>query len=904
MPFSSILCQPLPPANAQIQRFDARFFTLDFPITSIATIIANTPDVLEINCEFRSNRDLVGLLWNSKDKYGHPALQYLEDRNYSGMMLAFVGNPVDPYNFNVTIETTAGVGVYRLYPYSLAGDVVAPAVVSPETNGAGPGTTYSAAALFPNGVSVPVGHHVFVLNFNDLRTGYTFDKAPIAPTAIRQLFFSIVPTSYGLGDGAKVANAGVLKGRGTPGEVTVAAVENLTAWRLQNVSPNLRLSRGDKLLMSIGVPTNPQVGRKGSVSYTMEAQSLEIVVDTWTGDGTTERLIKMPGDGLKDVAFLGGRIISTQLAKDTALGSVVVNLRLSSITATGARAMVPRRFYPQPVHQMGMTTGFDDTYNITPWRQLDNVYNLGYRGFYTIYMGMSHYFKAFSTGGSTSFSNKVVKDAVETLNYPTQLWCTAFFSMGHAMGYEFIWSTSYEILNSYMPPEWAQRDYLDRIGLSGWVPPSAFIIPVHPETTDYLARTIKQGMAILAATGAVNLRFQIGEPWWWDGSYSNGAPCIYDSFTRAAYTAATGLPVPTPYVHDYRIVDLEFHRPYLEWLGVELGNSTDSIRNSVKAAYPASLGTLLFFTPQIMNPTAEILTIINFPKVNWVYPNYDFVQIEDYDWIIDGKLDLLHKTIEAAVDILGYPIGVVHYFVGFVNEARQTWVWPNINIATRDAKLAGLLHIAVWAYTQVIRDGILYNDALISTTPAVYPPMAPRRQLPAQITAQFVRPVFFCQIGDDVRMNSSDRNIVYAGETWYATGRFGKLTPLTEGLTTPDSGWQMSLEGIPLHLLAGVVESLRTDRVRLSIGLLDSANALYAEPRLVGGGRIFSNAVEVQQHTATVNISVRSGLAAWHKTNSARYTDEGQQLLHPADRGMKFISQLPYMKLKWGDQNA
>ena len=905
MAFSSALCGVLPAANATLRRFDARYFTLDFPITSIATIVADTPDFFQVNCEFRSNRDLVGILWNSKDKYGHPLLQYLEDRNYTGTVLAFCANPVDPYNFTVTIEADNGATVYRMYPYKVSGAMIVPDAVNPSVNGPGPGINYSAATIFPAGVTVPAGHQIYILDFDDLRAGFNYEKPKINPGVVRQLFFSVVPAQYGLSNTAMVANAGVLRGKGTtPGEVVVVSVEAVQWWRITGVSPDLRLTRGDKLLLSLGVPTNPQVGSKGSVSYTLESQNVDITVNEWTGDGTTERLLKLPGDGLKDVAWLGGKVISMQLAKDTPIGSVVVPLAFSSISVTGARVNLQRRLYPQPAHNMQMTTGFDDTYNITPWRQIDNVYNLGYRNFYTIYMGMSHYFKASSFGGFTSYQNKVIEAAEETVNYPTEHWCRSFFTLGHARGYVFIWSTSYEILNTYMPEAWAQKDYLGRIGLSGWVPPSGFLIPVHPAAMSYLARTIKNGLKLLSESGAVDLRFQIGEPWWWDGSYSNGAPAIYDAFTTALYTSETGSPVPAPFYSNYLQPITPLQRPYLEWLGLKLGQSTNFIRDTVKAVYPTSKATLLFFTPQIMNPTAEMLTIINFPKSEWVYPNYEFVQIEDYDWIIDSKLSLLPKTLEAAVDVLGYPLSVVQYFVGFVLTAQETWVWPNINIATREAKIAGIPNIAIWAYTQVIRDGILYNDALIATTPAVQPPVPARRQVSLDIGSRVVRPVFFCKIGDDLRMNSSDRNIVLGGETWYATSQFGKVTPLVEGLTTPDSGWQMSLGAIPLHLLEGVVAGMRTDKVELQIGLVDAAGALVDVPRKVGAGRIFSNAVTVENNYATVTLSVRSGLAAWHRTNSARYTDEAQQLINPADRGMKFMTDLPYRKLKWGDQNA
>lgn len=921
MPFSSAYCSPLPPPNSTIQRFDARYFTLDFPLTAIATVVAETEGEMDVNCEFRSNRDLVGLLWNTNDRYGHPMLQYIEDRNYAGCRLAFTANPPDRYNFTVTLATTEGAQVYRMYPYKAEGGTVVPDVVSPEFNGGGPGLSFAVADLFPAGLSITPGHDIFVLDFNNLSRGFNYDLGPIVATQVRQLFFSLTPAEYGLG-AATVANAGVLT---TPtsnaNEVRVVSTEDLTSMRLLNVNPNFRFTRGDTIQMALGVPVTPRVGGKSTIYYDIDTQTIDLTVLEWSGDGTTERFVKLPGDGLKGVAFQGGKVIATRLQKDTPLGNVTLAFRVRNMSVTGERTTLPRRFYPQPVHLMEITSGYDDTYNITPWRQIDNAFNLGYRGMFTMYMGMSHYFKAFSSGGFRAFNNTVVKDAAEPLNVPTEEWCKSLFANAHARGYTFIWSTSYEILNSYCPDEWAQKDYQQKNGLSGWVPPSAFVIPAYVSGNspiDYLARVIKHGLRLMSENGATELRFQIGEPWWWDGSYSNGAPALYDPYTRNLYTTETGQPVPTPFIQDYRETDLTIHMPYLIWLGAKLGASTNYIRDNVKAAYPGALATLLFFSPQIFaglgqtspglpgqGETSGLLSIINFPTEQWKYPNYDFMQIEDYDWIIKSELVKLPLTRQAALEMLEYPIEVVQYFVGFVLLKKETWVWPNINIATREAKLAGLTHIAIWAYPQVIRDGILYDDSIIETDAARQPDVPSRRQLnnPA-LAANVVRPIFFAQIGSDIFMNSGDRNIEYDGRTWLAVGRFGKLSAITEGIFKTESGWTMALSGVPVDQVHAVSAAFRNDNVTLLIGLVGPDLQLLEVPRVVAQGRIFDNNVAVEERSATIQLNVRSRLASWRQTKSARYTNEDQQRRHPNDEGFKFVAALPYTKLLWGDQNA
>lgn len=923
MAFDSAYCDVLPVANSTLRRFDGRYWHLDFPLNSIATIVSTTAEQLDVNCEFRSNRDLVGLLWTSEDVNGHPLLQYVQDNNYTGLKLGFVCNPADPYIFSMTAQAMGGALVYRMFPYMVSGGSLVPNVRvgddgwyqdddgdwHPYPNndnlvGGGPGTTYAISSIFPDGLpGLPDGFSYFVLDFDNLVTGYNYDGVRIDPSSILQFFFSITPPSYGLGPNANVETVGDVAYDGSE-RMRIYDTGYATHFQINNVNPNLRLRKGDWIQITLSSPgqfIKTKKKKRNSYSiYSLKTETITIQCDEWYGDGSDKRFIKISNGPLDGAVWIGGKAQIVRLGYDTAIGAESVYFSMRGMSLTGARRLLGRRFYPAPVHHMQMTSGFDDTYNITPWRQVDNTYNLGYRGHFTIYMGMSHYFKAVSYGGYSTFVNQVSKYEPEPLNFPTEVWCRSLFGQMQAYGYTFIWSTSFEILNSYMPPEWKQRDAFGKEALSGWVPPSSFIQPTNVECNDYMARVIKHGLKLLSESGITHLMFQIGEPWWWDGSYTNGAPCIYDELTKSMYTAETGHAVPTPYYTDYRQPITSAQLPYLNWLGMKLGQSTNYIRDSVKAAYPASEATLLFFTPQIMNPASEMLPIINFPKAEWVYPNYDFVQIEDYDWIINGELDLLPLTLQAATVELNYPLSVVHYFVGFVNTARETWVWPNVNIATKEAILNEIPNIYVWAYPQVIRDGITYDDTLYGTQPAIQPPLPKRRQVDEAIGDAMIRPIYFCQVGDDTFMNSSDKNIDFDSKTWFATGSFGKIDVMTEGLTATDSGWSMGLSGIPLDQIDYVTDHLRTKAVKLYLGLADASNMLLSPPRLIGFGEILDNNVLFDQKSATIKINVRSGLSDWHNASSARYTDEYQQFLYPGDRGMRFIADLQNTKLKWG----
>lgn len=299
------------------------------------------------------------------------------------------------------------------------------------------------------------------------------------------------------------------------------------------------------------------------------------------------------------------------------------------------------------------------------------------------------------------------------VNLPTIEFYDRFLSLLHERGFKFVNSVAYEILNFFMPDDWKQRNWKGDPALSGWYPPSSFIQPTSKDALDYISKVQCQILSLAQSKG-MPLYFQIGEPWWWDGSYNTGdgknAPCIYDPNTITMYKKETGKEVPTPWIKDIFAPVAESQWSYVDWLCTKLGNSTNYIRDVVKAKFPTSQATLLFFTPQIMSPASELTKRLNFPESQWVYPNYDFVQIEDYDWIIDGRLDLVPQTFTAATETLGYPLNVVHYFIGFVlkpEDAKR--IWKDVDKAWGLALEANIPNIYPWSYTQVMRDGVIYQ---------------------------------------------------------------------------------------------------------------------------------------------------------------------------------------------------
>src|SRR5690606_25131799 len=76
-------------ASDWIQRFDPRFWTVNFPRPMVASVITTAHDALRVDANFLRKADLAGLIWESEDTIDHPLLSYATKRNYAHCQLSF-----------------------------------------------------------------------------------------------------------------------------------------------------------------------------------------------------------------------------------------------------------------------------------------------------------------------------------------------------------------------------------------------------------------------------------------------------------------------------------------------------------------------------------------------------------------------------------------------------------------------------------------------------------------------------------------------------------------------------------------------------------------------------------------------------------------------------------------------
>jgi uncharacterized protein (TIGR02217 family) len=365
---------------------------------------------------------------------------------------------------------------------------------------------------------------------------------------------------------------------------------------------------------------------------------------------------------------------------------------LSQIGCDGAGSVLATGDVLVPEHRLRMATGYDDLYHLTPARVLRNVLQLGYRGPINHYVGMSHYFRLEANSGGF-----YVSLAGGVLNAPCAAWHSDFAARAKALGFDLIWSLSYELLDQHVWGDWKQRAQDGSPALTGWSPPSTLLSPAHGGAMYYL-RLVAQAFAGIAVAAGLGMRFQVGEPWWW--VMPDGRICLYDAAAMALLA-----PVPIP---DVRAPMSEAQRATLESAGAVLAGSTAALTAAVRAVAPDAETLLLAYLPTVLG--APDLALANLP-LGWQSPAFDVLQLEDYDWVTGGNSGASERGVAAAEARLGYPPERQHYFAGFVLAPADRAQWHLIAGAIEAARRRGPAEIFVWAFPQALRDGFTWFDS-------------------------------------------------------------------------------------------------------------------------------------------------------------------------------------------------
>lgn len=359
--------------------------------------------------------------------------------------------------------------------------------------------------------------------------------------------------------------------------------------------------------------------------------------------------------------------------------------------------------YIQP-HDLRIANGYDDVTTLAPERLIWNMLRLGYGEWITHYVGMSHYY---NLSWDATEERYIIDPAKAKLNKAAASWHKNLLEHAQFFGFKVIFSLSYEILAHNIPAGWQQKAHDSSPALTGWLPPSSLVAPTSQAALDYLRDVFLAFGQIINQVGADHY-YQIGEPWWWIDQGGAGVPHFYDDVTTALYTSETTRPVPARHLLATETPTAD-QQDYLNWLGDKLGLSTLWLRDQIKISHATAQIGLLFFSPQVLLDNAPLAGDANFPASHWQNPAFDFMQIEDYDFVLNGEWGKRMNAIANIDQSLGYSRAKTHYFAGFNLLPTTPENWKNIIKAVGLGYHDSFSQVFVWAYPQIVRDGVIYT---------------------------------------------------------------------------------------------------------------------------------------------------------------------------------------------------
>jgi hypothetical protein len=152
------------------------------------------------------------------------------------------------------------------------------------------------------------------------------------------------------------------------------------------------------------------------------------------------------------------------------------------------------------------------------------------------------------------------------------------------------------------------------------------------------------------------------------------------------------------------------------------------------------------------------------------------------------------------------------------------------------------------------------------------------------------------------RLHSGIGNLTFGGNTYTGTGTLGAITDLEESIDESANGCTLSLSAASAIIALALTEDARGRPVRIYIGALNtSSGLLIADPALFFSGLVESMSHEDNGETGTVSLHCVDETGDQERPLERRLTNEIQQQLHPGDRGLEYVADLPNQQFVWGN---
>lgn len=175
-----------------------------------------------------------------------------------------------------------------------------------------------------------------------------------------------------------------------------------------------------------------------------------------------------------------------------------------------------------------------------------------------------------------------------------------------------------------------------------------------------------------------------------------------------------------------------------------------------------------------------------------------------------------------------------------------------------------------------------------------------------ELATNDIRPVHLITIGFTSPVNITDcsfsltSSVSGSSVTYTASDFIMGLSNFTEETDVTKTSLTLSLSGANQTFISTVLnENVVNDSVDIFRGLLNSSNALVADPFLLYSGTIDAFTITENRNSSNVNLQIVSHWADFDKTNGRKTNNTSQQRFFSADVGMDFSSET-VQDIKWG----
>lgn len=155
--------------------------------------------------------------------------------------------------------------------------------------------------------------------------------------------------------------------------------------------------------------------------------------------------------------------------------------------------------------------------------------------------------------------------------------------------------------------------------------------------------------------------------------------------------------------------------------------------------------------------------------------------------------------------------------------------------------------------------------------------------------------------GGTVRLFTGYGTLDWNGNTFTGSGQMLNITAIQEVSGLQAINFTVSLNGELPSLIALALGQVRRGKSgSVWLGLLDSSNALIADPFLCFKGRADRPDIVPDPSHTVISVAYESRLIDASRRRERRYTSEDQQIDYPDDKGFDFVPALQDAQFTWG----